>query len=63
MHSNTEAMISLKDAIKILRVSRPKMSRLIQRGLLKPVVNPLDNREKLVPKSEVEALIIKRAEV
>ena len=48
--------------MNLLGVSRTKVWRLVKEGQLGAVVNPLDKREKLFSKSQVESLIPKRAE-
>lgn len=49
-------------ARKLLNVSKTKMSELIKDGTIRYYPNPLDRREKLLSKTEVLALIPKRAE-
>jgi len=43
-----EQWIPLKEAAKILKVSRYKLNQLIDRGLVEAKENIRDNREKLV---------------
>jgi len=58
----TDDLITLSQAMNLLGVSRTKVWRLVKEGQLGAVVNPLDKREKLFSKSQVESLIPKRAE-
>jgi predicted DNA-binding transcriptional regulator AlpA len=58
----TDELIALSQAMNLLRVSRTKIWRLVKEGQLDAIVNPLDKREKLFSKSQVESLIPKRAE-
>lgn len=55
-------LITASEARKLLRVSRIKMATLLKNGTLRHYVNPLDNRVKLVSKTEVLSLIPERAE-
>jgi hypothetical protein len=55
-----DELITLSEAKEILGVSHAKMSRLIQKGTLAAIINPLDNREKLVRKADVLSLIPNR---
>lgn len=50
-------LITLTAARSILGVSRTKIWRLVREGALVVYSNPLDKREKLVPRSQVEALL------
>jgi hypothetical protein len=47
---------------KLLGISPKKMSELLRKNVIRHFPNPLDAREKLVSRSEVMALIPKRAE-
>lgn len=50
-------LITLTVARNILGVSRTKIWRLVREGTLRAYANPLDKREKLVQRSQVEALL------
>jgi hypothetical protein len=50
-------LITLTAARNILGVSRTKIWRLVREGTLIVYSNPLDKREKLVKRSQVEALL------
>ena len=50
-------LINLTEAGRILGVSRMKLWRLVKEGTLKAISNPLDKRQKLVSRAQVEALI------
>jgi predicted site-specific integrase-resolvase len=54
---NKADLITLTVARNILGVSRTKIWRLVREGTLTVYVNPLDRREKLVRRSQVEALL------
>lgn len=49
-------MLTLSEAAVLLGVSRPKMTRLVSKGLLVAQVDPLDERAKLVRLTDVLAL-------
>jgi DNA-binding MarR family transcriptional regulator len=51
--------ITLSEAAHLLKVSRPKMSRLVSSGLISTKDDPLDQRVKLVRRDEVLALIVR----
>ena len=53
--SQSEYM-TVSEAAAYLGVSNPKMTRLIQSGVLPTVENVLDKRSKLVRRADVEAL-------
>lgn len=55
-------LITAAEARALLGVSRVKIAQLIKRGDLRCFSNPLDGREKLISRAEVEALKPKRAE-
>jgi DNA-binding MarR family transcriptional regulator len=55
-------LITTTEARLLIGVSTAKMARLIKDGEIHTYPNPLDRREKLVSKSEVLALVPKRAE-
>jgi hypothetical protein len=55
-------LITIAEARGLLGVSHTKMSQIVKRGVIRYFPNPLDGRVKLVSKSEVMALIPKRAE-
>ena len=48
--------MTLTEAAELLGVSRFKISRLIRDGELRAFVSPLDRRQRLVRRSDVEAL-------
>jgi excisionase family DNA binding protein len=49
-------LMTLTEAAEALGVSRFKVSRLIRDGTLQAFVSPLDRRQRLVRRSDVEAL-------
>jgi hypothetical protein len=51
-------LITLTEARRILGVSRMKVWRLVKEGTLTAISNPLDKRQKLVQRLQVEALIL-----
>ncbi len=55
-------LITATQARKLLSVSPLKMSKLLSQGVLRHFPDPLDERKKLVSKSEVLALKVPRAE-
>jgi hypothetical protein len=55
-------LVNVSEAQRILGVSHFKMSQLIKDGMLNHYPNPIDRRQKLLSKAEVEALKPKRAE-
>lgn len=55
-------LITVAEARALLGVSRVKIAQLLKRGDLRSFSNPLDGREKLISRAEVEALKPKRAE-
>lgn len=52
-------LITLSEAARILNVSRPKMSRLVASGKLTTYADPLDDRAKLVRRQDVLALQVR----
>jgi len=48
--------LNLKEAARYLGVSDIKIRRLISKGLLKVSLDPLDDRKRLVKKSELDTL-------
>ncbi len=56
MTETPDDLITATAARKILGVSPLKMTSLLKKGLLRTWSDPLDNRKKLVSRSEVEAL-------
>jgi len=52
-------LITLSEAARLLGVSRPKMSRLVNGGKLTTFDDPLDERAKLVSRREVLALQVR----
>jgi hypothetical protein len=59
LHNNPADLITLSEAAKLLRVSRPKMSRLVGSGKLATFDDPLDERAKLVSRQDVLALQVR----
>jgi predicted site-specific integrase-resolvase len=57
-----EDLITTAEARALLGVSPRTMARRLKDGTIRYYPNPLDRREKLVSKSEILALIPKRAE-
>ena len=55
-------LITVSEARELLGVSWNKMAKLLKGGVVRYFPNPLDNRVKFVSKSEVLALVPKRAE-
>lgn len=56
-------LLTTKEARELLNVSPLTMARILRDGTLRHFPNPIDKRQKLVSKAEVEALIPKRAKV
>jgi predicted site-specific integrase-resolvase len=54
--SSKNRKMKLKDAAAFLGVSVPVMTRLVNSGVLKYAVDPLDRRRKLVAIEELERL-------
>ena len=52
----SDVYLNLKEAARYLGVSDIKIRRLINKGLLKVSLDPLDDRKRLVKKSEVDTL-------
>ena len=52
----TVELMTLTEAAESLGVSRFKISRLIRDGELRAFVSPLDRRQRLVRRTDVEAL-------
>jgi excisionase family DNA binding protein len=50
-------LLTLSEAARVLGVSRPKMTRMVSKGLLVTHNNPLDERTKLVRRADVLALL------
>ena len=48
--------LNLKEAARYLAVSDIKIRRLVSKGLLKVSADPLDDRKRLVKKSELDSL-------
>jgi hypothetical protein len=57
-----EDLITATTARKLLGVSPLKMTKLLKEGVIRHFPDPLDERKKLVSKSEVLALKMPRAE-
>lgn len=56
-------LITTREARTLLGVSPLTMTRILKDGTLRHFPNPIDKRQKLVSKAEVEALIPRRAKV
>lgn len=52
-------LITLSEAAQLLGVSRAKISRLVSKGVLATQTDPLDERAKLVSRSDVLALQVR----
>lgn len=52
----SDVYLNLKEAARYLGVSDIKIRRLINKGLLKVSLDPLDDRKRLVKKSELDTL-------
>jgi len=52
----SDVYLNLKEAARYLGVSDIKIRRLINNGLLKVSFDPLDDRKRLVKKSELDTL-------
>jgi DNA-binding MarR family transcriptional regulator len=53
-------LINLTEAARVLGMSRPAVSRLVnERKLLKTYLDPLDSRAKLVSRADVRALLVR----
>ena len=59
---NPTDLITTSEARQLLGVSGVKMAQLIREGIIPHFPNPLDRREKLVSRAQVESLKPKRAE-
>jgi len=57
----SDVYLNLKEAARYLGVSDIKIRRLINKGLLKVSLDPLDDRKRLVKKSELDTLKTPRA--
>jgi hypothetical protein len=55
-------LITSTEARKLLGISPYKMSKLIKSGVVHTYPEPLDDRVKLVSRSEILGLVTKRAE-
>jgi hypothetical protein len=55
-------LITATAARKLLSVSPIKMAKLLREGTLRHFPDPLDERKKLVSRSEVLALVVPKAE-
>jgi len=56
----SDVYLNLKEAARYLGVSDIKIRRLINKGLLKVSLDPLDDRKRLVKKSELDTLKMPR---
>lgn len=54
-----EEYLTVLAAAKYLEISRDKVSRLIRSDSLKAITNPLDNRQRLIPRKELDKLRFK----
>lgn len=52
----TDELMTMQEAAESLGVSRFKMGRLVRDGLIQAYVSPLDRRQKLVRRRDVDAL-------
>ena len=52
----SDEYLNLKEAARYLGVSEIKIRRLVSKGLLKVSADPLDDRKRLVKKSDLDAL-------
>jgi hypothetical protein len=52
----SDVYLNLKEAARYLGISDIKMRSLINKGLLKVSLDPLDDRKRLVRKSELDTL-------
>ncbi len=52
-----EEYLTVLAAADYLGVSRDKVSRMIKAGTLTAEVDPLDSRQKLIPKKQLDALL------
>ena len=55
-------LIAVAEAQRLLGVSHSKMSRIVKQGLVRHVRDPLDQRVKLVSRSEILALKLDRVD-
>ena len=55
--------IKIGDARKQLKVSQPRMKRLIERGVFTVYESENDARVKLIPRSQVDAYATRRNEI
>jgi hypothetical protein len=49
--------MTVKQAHKFLGVSQAKMTQLLSQGLIQSQTNPIDMREKLIKRSDLEAFL------
>lgn len=56
----SDVYLNLKEAARYLGISDIKIRRLINKGLLKVSLDPLDDRKRLVKKSELDTLKMPR---
>jgi excisionase family DNA binding protein len=54
---SNEEWVTMTEASERLGVSRPKISRLARKGVIKTKLNPLDGRVRLVNLVELKALL------
>lgn len=54
--SDADEYISVAEARELLRVSKPRMAKLLAEGTLAWEPNPVDRRSKLVKRADVQAL-------
>jgi excisionase family DNA binding protein len=48
--------LTITQAAEVLGVDRKKIRRMIRDGQLQAIVNPIDKRERLVPRTAIESL-------
>ncbi len=48
--------MNITEALRVLKISRTKMAQMLEEGHLAYELNPLDKREKLVKREDVEKL-------
>ncbi len=51
-----EDFLTILAAAEYLKVSRDKINRLVNAGMLTTIKNPLDSRSKLIAKSQLDSL-------
>ena len=51
-----QKFMTVKQAADYLGTNRQKISTLIKRGVLTPLGNPMDTRQKLIPVEQIEKM-------